>query len=276
MITYKISIPDDRGIKYTSFKYPGGEIQARLNVLEIPLIQSCDELRVTCKITDGEIGELAQLTDAVFVYCTTFNKVLILPYLPYARADRRFVEGDSFGLKAFSKLVNSLGYSRIETFDAHSIKSQGLILGLENISPLPFIKKAISDIRDDDLTLLLPDAGAHRYNLSSLKLPILQAGKKRDPGTGKLLSFDVPYISTKKVLIVDDICDGGGTFKGIASEIINQSISPFDSKMYLFLYVTHGIFSKGLEPLKAFERIYTTNTFTNDLKLEKIHTESVC
>jgi ribose-phosphate pyrophosphokinase len=64
----------------------------------------------------------------------------------------------------------------------------------------------------------------------------------------------VPDTINSAVLIVDDICDGGGTFIGIAKAL------PKDVKKYL--YVTHGIFSKGLRELTGhFEHIYTTNSY---------------
>ena len=54
-----------------------------------------------------------------------------------------------------------------------------------------------------------------------------------------------------------DICDGGGTFLGIAS-LLKQAVpsSP------LGLYVTHGIFSKGLEVFNGLiDGVYTANPF---------------
>ena len=62
---------------------------------------------------------------------------------------------------------------------------------------------------------------------------------------------DLPYMP---ILIVDDLCDGGGTFLGIA----NQA----EGTVPLGLYITHGIFSKGFGELgKHFSKIYTTNSY---------------
>jgi ribose-phosphate pyrophosphokinase len=112
-------------------------------------------------------------------------------------------------------------------------------------------------------TILLPDEGAvGRYD--NLPWPTLNATKKRDPLTGKLSGFEVPPISKfgeGPILIVDDICDGGGTFLGIAKELGNSRP--------LYLYTTHGIFSKGFVDLRAmFKRIYTTDSVRTDLQSE--------
>ena len=59
-------------------------------------------------------------------------------------------------------------------------------------------------------------------------------------------------------VIVDDICDGGGTFLGLATELKAKNAGE------LILIVTHGIFSKGLESLTSvFDKIYSTNSFSD-------------
>jgi ribose-phosphate pyrophosphokinase len=84
---------------------------------------------------------------------------------------------------------------------------------------------------------------------------VAYATKHRDAGTGKLSSFAVPELRTHKVLIVDDICDGGGTFVGIARAL------PENHTHMLGLYVTHGLFSRGIgELVKYFTRIFTTDS----------------
>ena len=59
-----------------------------------------------------------------------------------------------------------------------------------------------------------------------------------------------------KCLIIDDICDGGGTFIGLAKELKQKNAGD------LYLAVSHGIFSKGLEALNTyFTKLYTTDSF---------------
>ena len=57
-------------------------------------------------------------------------------------------------------------------------------------------------------------------------------------------------------MIVDDICDGGGTFVGLGQALKKRGAGD------LCLFVTHGIFSKGFHDLmKYFKHIYFTNSF---------------
>ncbi len=101
--------------------------------------------------------------------------------------------------------------------------------------------------------ILLPDEGASTRYPEGFRWPVLQCSKIRDAETGKLSGFEVPSaeeFGKRPILIVDDICDGGGTFLGIAAKIPESNP--------LFLYVSHGIFSKGREALDlAFMKIFT-------------------
>jgi len=57
-------------------------------------------------------------------------------------------------------------------------------------------------------------------------------------------------------LVVDDLCDGGGTFIGLG-----EAIKEINPKARLSLYITHGFFTKGLESLlEYYDRLYTTNS----------------
>jgi len=67
----------------------------------------------------------------------------------------------------------------------------------------------------------------------------------------------------KDIIIIDDICDGGGTFINIAKEINNEFKRFQNRQGKIYLIVTHGIFSKGFDELKQyFDGIYCTNSYS--------------
>lgn len=80
--------------------------------------------------------------------------------------------------------------------------------------------------------------------------------KERDQETGRIVKHFGPDAHGLKVIVMDDLCDGGATFVSMASA--------FDSPD---LYVTHGIFSKGLKPLAdaGYKNIITTNSYNREL-----------
>jgi ribose-phosphate pyrophosphokinase len=93
---------------------------------------------------------------------------------------------------------------------------------------------------------------------------MLQATKKRDLQTGKIIGYeliDKPDLSGKLVLVVDDICDGGGTFLALSNAIDEHSGNACEKH----LYVTHGIFSKGKEVLNNhYSKVFCYNDMSQE------------
>ena len=268
MKTFRIALGDNS--RYDKFRYPAGEMQVRLTASTIESLRNESLVIITARIKcSDDLIELCMLVSALRSLPAIAEIKLVLPYLPYGRADRRFVEGDCFGLEVFAGVVNGLDLP-IYTLDAHSAISKNLLRNLTDIGPSHFLEWAISDLRDaskkssdgstDSLTVLFPDDGARkRYAglLTDSNITILHCAKVRDKKSGHLSGFSVPPIGefdSKNVLLIDDICDGGGTFLGVAAALKHYELN-------LSLYVTHGIFSKGLAPLLAeFSKIYTTDS----------------
>ena len=261
--TFDYIAPDNNFVH--TFRYPAGELQVRLLQPAIELAKAAKTISIDCRITSSDdIMQLALLTNAIRNTNTYVDIVLNLPYMPYSRADRAFTDGDCFGLEVFASVINKLRFAEVRTLDVHNPRTADFLFnGLVNYTPEKLIKLA-SAITNSPTTCLLPDDGAmKRY--ADICLPyfnnVVHASKKRNPETGELVDFDVPRIDIleRSVLIVDDICDGGGTFKGIAAALRKAG---YEGAMYL--YVTHGIFSKGtMTLLSDFERIFTTNSFVH-------------
>lgn len=190
--------------------------------------------------------------------------ILYCPYLPYARQDRVVNKGEENGLENIIMRLDEFGFTKLITFDLHSHNYDYRILTKPTITDIPqyiIASQAVNDFKPD--FLISPDNGAFTKTrlLSKIKnIPVVQCHKKRDPETGKLSGFEIvqgaEFIKGKG-LLVDDICDGGGTFIGIAKLFENN---------HLGLYVTHGGFTKGLgDLLDCFEKIYTTNSYPHHL-----------
>ena len=82
--------------------------------------------------------------------------------------------------------------------------------------------------------------------------------KIRDVKTRKLSGFKVyaDDLQGRDCLVVDDICDGGGTFLGLAKELKAKNAGK------LYLAVSHGIFSRGVERLlEHYDGVFSTNSF---------------
>ena len=211
----------------------------------------------------NDLMKLIIFTDALH-RATKEKYPVIIPYLPYARQDRVSNIGESLSIKKFCEIINLQEYPRVYIMDPHSDVCTAL---LDNVSIMHHIDdNYLASLVDsyDDCVVLAPDAGAYKRLCKNIKeVPLIYATKQRDTKTGALSNLEIHTgnieITGKKILVVDDICDGGGTFNLLADEF---------GKKYnneLNLYVTHGIFSKGYDELKKrYKQIYTTNSFYND------------
>jgi ribose-phosphate pyrophosphokinase len=269
---FTIRMPEDADIFYRTFRYPAGEVQTRLNDVGIGRVLQAEEYEIILHAVP-DVMRLAQLVDAIKNVKDVPVRRLFLQYMPYSRADRRFTPGDSAGLDIFLRHIALMDFTSVWTFDVHNEKATDEIakkygITLANMKPtddpVDQIEKCIRRmIRQSDnpmlhIALISPDEGARtRYNLDKYGLDVIVGGKKRDAETGKLLGFHIDdnIKDYDAALIVDDICDGGGTFIGLGGEIMK--VAP---GLLLGLYVSHGIFSKGLEPLDAvFDWVFTSD-----------------
>jgi ribose-phosphate pyrophosphokinase len=249
---------DDEEIQFENFTFSGGEPHIKIN----QNFDKSKKITVTHRLNSfNDLGLLCLAVDAL-KRMEVKLETLIIPYFPSARQDRVMVKGEPLSVKVYADIINKLQFKKVVVFDAHSEVTPAVLNNCEVESNHVFVQKIIKEIGSDVL-LVSPDGGALKkiYKLSEYLggVAVIECSKSRDVITGKLKGFKV-YIDDlqgKNCLIVDDICDGGGTFIGLAEELKNKNAGK------LYLAVSHGIFSKGFADLKCFERIFTTDSFKN-------------
>lgn len=264
--------PNTSGISiaFESFVFAGGEPHIKI-LSDIP---QDEKVIITTRIHSfNDLGLLLVCEDALRRKGVQHLE-LILPYFPGARQDRIMVTGEPLTAKVYASIINQMGFRKVSIFDPHSDVSPALIENVEVVTHHRFIQEVISDI-NTPLLLVAPDAGAVKkiYPLAQTTgiSEILECSKKRNVQNGQLSGFYVPAedLQGKDCLIVDDICDGGGTFIGLAKELKAKNAGK------LYLAVSHGIFSKGMEVLEAhFEMIYSTNSFQHGASRKLITMEA--
>lgn len=212
------------------------------------------------KGSDSIIDMLLE-TDAIKRQYPDAKIVLDIPYFPYARQDRKMNKGESHSLKVICDLINSQNYHRVNTVDPHSDVVEALVNNLVIKEQYEAAVETIGDDLDQDYDYLIsPDAGALKkiYKLAKyMNTEVICAGKQREVSTGTILKShvsteDYNKIIGKRVLVVDDICDGGRTFTEL------RAILPTTTRVEL--YVTHGVFSKGKQVLTdCFDNVFCYN-----------------
>ncbi len=271
---YGIHEESINSIDFESFFFNGGEPHIKLDLGAFN--DTADDINVSIRLKSmNDIGMLMVATEALQQsgYCKNIN--LFIPYFPGGRQDRRMIDGEPLTARVFADLINELDYDLITTFDDHSDVTNALLNNADNLNNHNFVQKAVNDIIGNSwMHLIIPDTGASKKMLSlnqQLKFDsVIKCDKTRDVKTGKLSGFEVysDNLEGKACIIVDDICDGGGTFIGLAEELKKKNAGD------LYLIVSHGIFSKGFKELrKHFKGIYTTDSWSNNYAMDNAEDE---
>lgn len=258
---------DDKGAVGSAkiHQYPGGE----------PLINHDRSVRIE-RLLLRPRSMLGLMAGLFFVDALTARgwktPELILPFVPGSRQDRLNPTGDFlFTARSVAKELNARNFPRLTILDPHSDVIPALLERCHVISAATCLPKEHTWVG-----VISPDAGAEkRASLVAgrLGVPMLHAWKKRDVGTGAISGFGLePTGETPdgRWLVVDDICDGGGTFIGLADVLRARGIEAD-------LYVTHAIFSQGTEKLSArFGRIICTDSVEQEVSHSSVNVQPIC
>lgn len=279
MNTINLVNPSEGNLNYKISPFPDGQQSITLEGDGRGNFSFLEDSEVTIK------ARLNTFRDLELIVCTTqalrearVSKIhLYSPYFIGGRSDRKFVNGTSNYIKTvISPIINLQNYSSVTVLDPHSDVLEACINNFkkqDNIKLVEFALPKIDNTNEarEKTVIISPDAGALKkiYNVAEHFdiTNVLIAAKHRDIKTGKITHTEVPdldkYRTDSNFVIIDDICDGGRTFTEVA-KVIKSHVWPRDEyfRGKIFLIVTHGIFSAGLEPLgDFFDGIYTTNSF---------------
>lgn len=249
MITFYATASDGRAARSTDtpMQFPAGE----QHIVDASTDGECP--RFVC-VRGADADEFVSAAMWIDLAHRKGHRVsAVVPYLPGARQDR----GQPHGAQVYADLINMMHADRVVTFDPHSPIMPSLIENLVVVDSAAAVADATS-AGDGFSGVICPDEGARNRSQTvadALNLPLYQAGKRRDFATGKLSGFSCePLPPGGRFLVVDDICDGGGTFLGLAD-------ATGLSAERLALWVSHGVFSGKAHQLRnAFGEIYTTDS----------------
>jgi ribose-phosphate pyrophosphokinase len=195
--------------------------------------------------SECEFMHLAQCMDLLKSHNPDAIYNLHFPYLPYARQDKHINNESTFAFRTFYGLIETLDFQRITCMDPHSDVATNCGI----IARFPDVESVFHN--GEYHRVAYPDDGAYNKYDQIYDLPYIKGKKVRDQSTGYITSYQIEHgepnidLKDKKILIVDDICDGGATFILLAKELFASGANKVD------MFVTHGIFSKGTQVLKS-------------------------
>ena len=244
---------EDSDIKYSISRFPDGEVQISLGDFSHK-----EQIQVKCRITNAEdLFILMQVLDILDRHEVSY--VLSIYYLMGMRMDRVMDFNRPFTLKIVLNSLKNCNADNIKILEPHSDAYYDYRFG-GKFTEL-YIENSPSNNVWNGFQMVLPDAGAkERYDFQYVGTA-LTCSKVRDLTTGKILEIKIDNpeaISDKPLLILDDLCDGGGTFCGIAKAFNSLGIS----KERLNIAVTHMVNPKGIKNLSEnFNHVWFTNSY---------------
>lgn len=151
----------------------------------------------------------------------------VVPYLCYARKDRKTQPDDPVTTQYVARLFESVGTDRIAAMDVHNLAAfqNAFRCRTEHLEANPlFIRHLLPQLGSEDIIVVSPDAGgmkrAERFRQmlgDALQRPIAAgiAEKYRARGivSGEMVMGD---IAGKTVMIIDDLISTGGTLARVA------------------------------------------------------------
>lgn len=249
-------------------QFPGGEPHVQFDRTPPPSVV------IEAHLTDGDIMPLLALTDALRRAGSHYIH-LYIPYFPGARQDRQ-ERGGALTVKLYADIINAQGYESVIIMDPHSDVTPALVDRVRVFDQTDVFAELRHRLPGPERAVLVaPDQGAvKKAEKTAMRFgyDLFFGKKKRDPKTGRLSGFEVEDIPQDRIpIIVDDICDGGGTFMGLAEAMGDR----YPSQRPI-LVVSHGIFSKPTRPMMdRFQRLVTTDSictshYSDDVEIVSI------
>ena len=173
----------------------------------------------------------------------------VIPYFGYARQDRKEGSRTPISAKLVANLITAAGANRVLTLDLHAGQIQGFFdIPVDNLYAAPLFARDIhARFQNQGLMIVSPDVGgvvraralAKRVNCD---LAIIDKRRER-AGVSEVMNV-IGDVRAKHCILVDDICDSGGT-------LVNAAVALRDNgAAAISVYATHGVLSNG-----AVERI---------------------
>ncbi|MCD6247996.1 MAG: ribose-phosphate diphosphokinase [Hadesarchaea archaeon] len=190
----------------------------------------------------------------------------VVPYLGYARQDKRFEPGEVVSAQTVRVLLEGAGADEFVTVDVHSDKAmESFKIPARNLTAMPLVGKYLRRFELRDPVVLAPDQGALHHAecvAGELQADFDYLVKHRETPTKVKMEPKRLNVRGRDAVLVDDIISTGGTIVE-ASKILRKQGA---GKIYVAC--THAVLvGDALEKIRraGAEEVFATDTIEREI-----------
>ncbi len=222
-------------------KFSDGEISVSLGETvrgrDVFIIQS------TCDPVNDNLMELLIMMDAC-KRASAGRITAVIPYFGYARQDRKAKSRDPISAKLVADLISTAGADRVLTMDLHAAQIQGFFdIPVDHMLGVPLLAPYFDQKFEDksDIVVVSPDLGSvtrARNFAAKINAPLAIVDKRRQVANQCEVMNIIGDVKDKKLIIVDDMVDTGGSLCNAAKALIDVG-----GAAEVYACATHGVLS---------------------------------
>src|SRR5919112_709256 len=217
--------------------------------------------------TDAHLMELLVMLDA-FRRSSAERITAVIPYYGYGRSDKKDRPRVPISAKLVANLITIAGADRLLAMDLHAAQIQGFFdIPVDHLYAAPVFIGYYQEHPLPNLTVVAPDTGGAeraRAYAKRLDAELALCDKRREKANEAEVMNVVGDVRGRNCLIVDDMCDTGGSLSKVAAALKSAGAD------HIHACFTHPVLSGGAcEKLQSsdIEQIVTTNTIPLDEKI---------
>jgi len=185
-----------------------------------------------------------------------------IPYLGYARQDRRTRSGEALGSSVFASALASAPLDRVLVVDPHNAAIEGgFSCPVEILTAVPLLARAVERHLAENCVIVAPDLGATKLAqqyAQLLKKPMAIVNKQRLGPSEVVAERVVGEVRDRQPVLVDDMISTAGTIAAATELLLSLGAKP-----PVVVVATHGLFaSPAAERLRALPigKVLTTDS----------------
>src|SRR6187455_1007914 len=169
--------------------------------------------------------ELLLMIDAA-KRASAYKIIAVIPYYGYARQDRKDRPRVAIGSKLIANMLQAAGADRLITMDLHAPQIQGYFdIPVDHLDSSAIFIPYIEQLKVENLTFAAPDVGSAnriREIASYFNAEMVICDKHRKRANEIASMVVIGDVTGKDIVLIDDICDTGGTLAKAAGLLIEK------------------------------------------------------